>query len=408
MPVSFNPTRRLLVKGIAAVCLLSATRVGFAAPAQMVAVRVWPSSTYTRVTLESNMALTYKQYMLTNPKRLVIDIDDLNLNATFRNISTLVKTDDPYIKLIRVGQFDAKTVRLVIELKQDIKPNLFTLKPISEFKNRLVIDLYPAQNNTGDDDPLLALLNEFNKGQLDDNNQSVTTTIQKDKNKIIVVLDPGHGGEDPGAIGYYKTREKDVVLQIARRLRDLLKKEKNIAVHMTRNEDVFLPLMVRVEKARALRADLFISIHADAFIKRSVRGSSVFALSTKGASSSAANYLAQTQNEADEIGGVSRSGDHYLDHTILDLVQTITKSNSLILGNAILSKMKNVSTLHNSRVEKAGFAVLKAPDVPSVLVETAFISNLNEEKKLKTATFQNQMAKAIFEGIKEYIKLRKK
>ena len=408
MPASFNPTRRLLVKGIAAVCLLSATRVGFAAPAQMVAVRVWPSSTYTRVTLESNMALTYKQYMLTNPKRLVIDIDDLNLNATFRNISTLVKTDDPYIKLIRVGQFDAKTVRLVIELKQDIKPNLFTLKPISEFKNRLVIDLYPAQNNTGDDDPLLALLNEFNKGQLDDNEPPVTTTIQKDKNKIIVVLDPGHGGEDPGAIGYYKTREKDVVLQIARRLRDLLKKEKNIAVHMTRNEDVFLPLIVRVEKARALRADLFISIHADAFIKRSVRGSSVFALSTKGASSSAANYLAQTQNEADEIGGVSRSGDHYLDHTILDLVQTITKSNSLILGNAILSKMKNVSTLHNSRVEKAGFAVLKAPDVPSVLVETAFISNLNEEKKLKTATFQNQMAKAIFEGIKEYIKLRKK
>ncbi|MBC9131959.1 N-acetylmuramoyl-L-alanine amidase [Frischella sp. Ac48] len=408
MPASFNPTRRLLVKGIAAVCLLSATRVGFAAPAQMVAVRVWPSSTYTRVTLESNTALTYKQYMLTNPKRLVIDIDDLNLNATFRNISTLVKTDDPYIKLIRVGQFDAKTVRLVIELKQDIKPNLFTLKPISEFKNRLVIDLYPAQNNTGDDDPLLALLNEFNKGQLDDNEPPVTTTIQKDKNKIIVVLDPGHGGEDPGAIGYYKTREKDVVLQIARRLRDLLKKEKNIAVHMTRNEDVFLPLIVRVEKARALRADLFISIHADAFIKRSVRGSSVFALSTKGASSSAANYLAQTQNEADEIGGVSRSGDHYLDHTILDLVQTITKSNSLILGNAILSKMKNVSTLHNSRVEKAGFAVLKAPDVPSVLVETAFISNLNEEKKLKTATFQNQMAKAIFEGIKEYIKLRKK
>lgn len=408
MPASFNPTRRLLVKGIVAVCLLSATRVGFAAPAQMVAVRVWPSSTYTRVTLESNTALTYKQYMLTNPKRLVIDIDDLNLNATFRNISTLVKTDDPYIKLIRVGQFDAKTVRLVIELKQDIKPNLFTLKPISEFKNRLVIDLYPAQNNTGDDDPLLALLNEFNKGQLDDNDPPVTTTIQKDKNKIIVVLDPGHGGEDPGAIGYYKTREKDVVLQIARRLRDLLKKEKNIAVHMTRNEDVFLPLMVRVEKARALRADLFISIHADAFIKRSVRGSSVFALSTKGASSSAANYLAQTQNEADEIGGVSRSGDHYLDHTILDLVQTITKSNSLILGNAILSKMKNVSTLHNSRVEKAGFAVLKAPDVPSVLVETAFISNLNEEKKLKTATFQNQMAKAILEGIKEYIKLRKK
>lgn len=409
MPNSFNPTRRLLVKGIVAVCLLSATHVGFAAPAQMVAVRVWPSSTYTRVTLESNMPLTYKQYMLKAPKRLVIDISNLNLNNIFRNISTLVKADDPYIKLIRVGQFDTKTVRLVIELKQDVNPNLFTLKPIAEFKNRLVVDLYPIQNNPTNEDPLIALLEDFNRGQLDDNDPVVINPINqdKDKGKIIVVLDPGHGGEDPGAIGYYKTREKDVVLQIARRLRDLLKKEKNITVHMTRNEDVFLPLRVRVEKARALRANLFISIHADAFTKRTAKGSSVFALSTKGASSSAANYLAQTQNEADQIGGVSRSGDHYLDHTILDLVQTITKSNSLILGNAILSKMKHVNTLHNSRIETAGFAVLKAPDVPSILVETAFISNLNEEKKLKTAAFQNQVAKAMLDGIKEYIKLRK-
>lgn len=408
MPTSINPTRRLLIKGIAAVCLLSATRVGFAAQAQMVAVRVWPSSTYTRVTLESNLLLSYKQYMLTNPRRLVIDIDNLYLNSVFRGITTLVKAEDPYIKLIRVGQFNTKTVRLVIELKQDVNPNLFTLKPISEFKNRLVIDLYPVQKNTADEDPLVALLEEFNKGSLDDNDPAVVNQpVVKDRNKIIVVLDPGHGGEDPGAIGYYKTREKDVVLQIARRLRDLLVKEKNITVHMTRDEDVFLPLRVRVEKARALRADLFISIHADAFTKRNVKGSSVFALSTKGASSSAANYLAQTQNEADEIGGVSRSGDHYLDHTILDLVQTITKSNSMVLGSTVLNKMKHVNTLHNSRVETAGFAVLKAPDVPSILVETAFISNLNEEKKLKTAAFQNQIAKAMLDGIKEYVKLRK-
>lgn len=408
MPTSINPTRRLLIKGIAAVCLLSATRVGFAAQAQMVAVRVWPSSTYTRVTLESNILLSYKQYMLTNPRRLVIDIDNLYLNSVFRGITTLVKAEDPYIKLIRVGQFNTKTVRLVIELKQDVNPNLFTLKPISEFKNRLVIDLYPVQKNVADEDPLVALLEEFNKGSLDDNDPAVVNQpVVKDRNKIIVVLDPGHGGEDPGAIGYYKTREKDVVLQIARRLRDLLVKEKNITVHMTRDEDVFLPLRVRVEKARALRADLFISIHADAFTKRNVKGSSVFALSTKGASSSAANYLAQTQNEADEIGGVSRSGDHYLDHTILDLVQTITKSNSMVLGSTVLNKMKQVNTLHNSRVETAGFAVLKAPDVPSILVETAFISNLNEEKKLKTAAFQNQIAKAMLDGIKEYVKLRK-
>lgn len=402
-----DSTRRLLIKGIAAACLLSVSKVGFAAMAQIVAVRVWPSSTYTRITLESNISLSYKQFYLSNPNRLVIDIDDLSLNSTFRNITSLVQQRDPYIKQMRVGQFDNKTVRLVVELKQNISPNIFTLKPIAEFKNRLVVDLYPVQQNEFDDDPLLALMQEFNKGELNNDDATTTLSPKKINDKVIVVLDPGHGGEDPGAIGYYKTREKDIVLQIARRVRDLIRKEKNIVVHMTRNEDVFLPLRVRVEKARTLHADLFISIHADAFTKRSAKGSSVFALSAKGASSSAASYLAQTQNEADEIGGVSRSGDRYLDHAIMDLVQTTTKSNSLILGQEILAKMKNVNALHKAQLETAGFAVLKAPDVPSVLVETAFISNLNEEKKLRTANFQNQIAKAILDGIKSYIKLRK-
>lgn len=402
-----DSTRRLLIKGIAAACLLSVSKVGFAAMAQIVAVRVWPSSTYTRITLESNISLSYKQFYLSNPNRLVIDIDDLSLNSTFRNITSLVQQRDPYIKQMRVGQFDNKTVRLVVELKQNISPNIFTLKPIAEFKNRLVVDLYPVQQNEFDDDPLLALMQEFNKGELNNDDATTTLSPKKTNDKVIVVLDPGHGGEDPGAIGYYKTREKDIVLQIARRVRDLIRKEKNIVVHMTRNEDVFLPLRVRVEKARTLHADLFISIHADAFTKRSAKGSSVFALSAKGASSSAASYLAQTQNEADEIGGVSRSGDRYLDHAIMDLVQTTTKSNSLILGQEILAKMKNVNALHKAQLETAGFAVLKAPDVPSVLVETAFISNLNEEKKLRTANFQNQIAKAILDGIKSYIKLRK-
>lgn len=407
MATQFSSTRRLLIKGIAAACLLSISRVGFAAVAQMVAVRVWPSSTYTRITLESNIALTYRQFSLINPNRLVVDIDDLSLNSTFRDISSLIQTNDPYIKQLRVGQFDKKTVRLVIELKQDINPNLFTLKPIAEFKNRLVIDLYPNQKSAIDDDPLLALLEEFNKGELDPNDPPQPQPLLKKSNKVIVVLDPGHGGEDPGAIGYRKTREKDVVLQIARRLRDLLKKEKEMEVYMTRNEDVFLPLRVRVEKARALHADLFISIHADAFTQRQANGSSVFALSTKGASSSAARYLAETQNEADEIGGVSRSGDRYLDHTLLDLVQAITKSNSILLGSQILSHMKKINRLHKPQVETAGFAVLKAPDVPSVLVETAFISNPAEEQKLKTAAFQIQIANAIFNGIKSYIKQRK-
>ena len=409
MSKTFSPTKRFLIKGIIATCLLSVTRVGFAAAmAQVIAVRVWPSSTYTRITLESNAKLNYKHANLYNPDRIVIDIDNLNLNPILKTISTKVLSRDPFIKSIRVLQLDPKTVRLMIELKQGIDPNTFTLPPIAEFKHRLVVDLYPSKPAITDDDPLLALLEEYQKGDLNKKQSQIKSPSNKKKNSpIIVMLDPGHGGEDPGAIGYKKTREKDIVLQIARRTYNLLKKEPNIKVYMTRNEDVFIPLKVRVAKARSLHADLFISIHADAFANRSVKGSSVFALSTRGASSSAASYLAQTQNDADQIGGVSRSGDKYLDNTILDLVQKTTLSNGVLLGSAILNRMKNVNKLHKPSIEKAGFAVLKAPDIPSVLVETAFISNINEEQKLKTASFQNQVSKAIVDGIKDYLKRRK-
>ena len=409
MSKTFSPTKRFLIKGIIATCLLSVTRVGFAAAmAQVIAVRVWPSSTYTRITLESNAKLNYKHANLYNPDRIVIDIDNLNLNPILKTISTKVLSRDPFIKSIRALQLDPKTVRLMIELKQGIDPNTFTLPPIAEFKHRLVVDLYPSKPAITDDDPLLTLLEEYQKGDLNKKQSQIKSPSNKKKNSpIIVMLDPGHGGEDPGAIGYKKTREKDIVLQIARRTYNLLKKEPNIKVYMTRNEDVFIPLKVRVAKARSLHADLFISIHADAFANRSVKGSSVFALSTRGASSSAASYLAQTQNDADQIGGVSRSGDKYLDNTILDLVQKTTLSNGVLLGSAILNRMKNVNKLHKPSIEKAGFAVLKAPDIPSVLVETAFISNINEEQKLKTASFQNQVSKAIVDGIKDYLKRRK-
>lgn len=410
MSKTFSPTKRLLVKGIIATCLLSVSRVGFAATkAQIVAVRVWPSSTYTRITLESNIKLNYKRSALRNPDRMVIDIDKVDLNTTLKSISSKVLNHDPYIKSIRVLQLDPKTVRIMIVLKQGVEPNTFTLPPIETFKHRLVMDLYPSKSASPEnDDPLLALLEEYTKGDLTQKQSQIKTTTNKNKNApVVVVLDPGHGGEDPGAIGYKKTREKDIVLQIARRTYNLLKKEPNIKVYMTRNEDVFIPLNVRVAKARSLHADLFISIHADAFTNRSVKGSTVFALSTKGASSSAASYLAQTQNKADQIGGVSRSGDKYLDNTILDLVQKTTLSNGVLLGNAILNRMKVVNQLHKPSIEKAGFAVLKAPDIPSVLVETAFISNINEEKKLKTASFQNQISKAILNGIKDYLKKRK-
>ena len=421
MPKTHSPTKRLLIKGIIATCLLSVTRVGFAAAlAKVVAVRVWPSSTYTRMTIETNTRLKYKYSLLNKPKRLAIDINDINLDTTLKKISSKVLSHDPYIKSINVTQLNSKTVRIMVDLKQDVKPNTFTLPPIEKYKNRLVIDLYPSKvASAEDDDPLLALLEEYKDGDLSKKQSEIKVDHNKKKppqkkntpNKtapVVVVLDPGHGGEDPGAIGLKKTREKDIVLQIARRTYNLLKKEPNIKVYMTRNEDVFIPLNVRVAKARSLQADIFISIHADAFIDRSVKGSTVFALSTKGASSSAASYLAQTQNEADQIGGVSRSGDKYLDNTILDLVQKTTLTNGVILGSSILNRMKNVNKLHKPSIEKAGFAVLKAPDIPSVLVETGFISNADEEKKLNTAAFQIEISTAIVNGIKDYLKKRKK
>ncbi|STQ74022.1 N-acetylmuramoyl-L-alanine amidase AmiC precursor [Hafnia alvei] len=400
-----NLTRRRLLQGAAATWFLSVSRVGFAASSQVIAVRVWPASTYTRVTLESKVPLKYKQFALTNPNRIVVDIEGVHLNSVLKGISSQVQSGDPYLKTARVGQFDKNTVRLVLELKQEISPKLFTLAPFAEFKNRLVVDLYPAQGTSAaENDPLLALLEDYNKGDL--GKSLPPEGPQKGKagrdRPIVIMLDPGHGGEDPGAIGKNKTREKDIVLQIARRLSALIKKQPNMRVYMTRNEDVFIPLKVRVAKARKQRADLFISIHADAFTSRSVRGSSVFALSTKGATSAAARFLAQTQNESDEIGGVSRSGDQYLDHTIFDLMQTATVNDSLKFGKEVLKNMGRVNKLHKNSVEQAGFAVLKAPDIPSILVETAFISNVEEERKLRTSAFQQQIAQSILAGIKAY------
>ncbi|OUY15999.1 N-acetylmuramoyl-L-alanine amidase [Yersinia pestis subsp. microtus bv. Altaica] len=400
-----NSGRRRLLQGAAAAWMLSISRVGFAASSHIVAVRVWPSSTYTRVTLESNTPLKYRQFALTHPDRIVVDIEGVQLNSVLKEISRQVQSADPYLKQARVGQFDKNTVRLVLELKQSISPQLFTLKPFAEFRNRLVVDLYPAEGGTSaEDDPLLALLEDYNKGNVDRTLPPETPKAGKAgrDRPIIIMLDPGHGGGDPGAIGKNKNKEKNIVLQNARRLRALIQKEANMRGFMTRNEDVFIPLKVRVAKARKLRADLFISIHADAFTNRAASGSSVFALSTKGATSTAARFLAQTQNEADQIGGVSKSGDPYLDHTIIDLLQTATINDSLKFGKEVLSRMSKINKLHKNRVDQAGFAVLKAPDIPSILVETAFISNLEEERKLRTSRFQQQIAESIFAGIKAY------
>jgi len=399
-----NPLRRRLIGAAAATWLLSVSRVGFAADATIVAVRVWPSSTYTRVTIESSSPLKFKQFLLNNPNRLVVDVEGVQLNSLLKDISKQIGGGDPFIQSARAGQNTPDTVRLVLELKTEVKPQVFTLKPVAEFKHRLVVDLYPAQ---AQNDPLLSLLDDYNKGQLEQNNPPEPVKPKPGKagtdRPIVVMLDPGHGGEDPGATGPRGTHEKDIVLKIARQLKQMIDREPNMKAHMTREDDVFIPLGVRVAKARKLNADLFISIHADAFITPAAKGSSVFALSEKGATSTAARYLAQTQNDSDLLGGVKlNTKDPYLAHTLFDLTQTATINDSLKLGKSVLGQIGDLNALHKGKVEQAGFAVLKAPDIPSILVETAFISNPDEERRLLDPDFQQKMAQSILSGVKSY------
>jgi N-acetylmuramoyl-L-alanine amidase len=328
-----------------------------------------------------------------------------------------ISETDPYIKLIRAGRNRPGVVRLVIELKADIKPQVFTLKPIGEYGHRLVLDLYP----TVPVDPLMAMLEESESkteaaieqavGKPQPKTEKPTDkTKGKDANDgldiarlVTIVLDPGHGGEDPGAVGRRGTYEKTVTLSIAKRLKAKIDAEPNMRSVLTRDSDFFVPLGQRVQKARRVKADLFISVHADAFIKPTARGSSVFALSENGASSTAARWLANKENAADLIGGVNIGvKDPYLARTLLDLSQTATINDSLKVGKSVLGELGGINTLHKAEVEQAGFAVLKAPDIPSILIETAFISNPEEEAKLADDDYQDKMAEAILRGIKRY------
>src|SRR5574343_2096154 len=396
-----DPLRRKLIGAAAATFLLTVSRAGLAAGSQVVAVRVWPSSTYTRLTIEASSEIRYKHFSLANPNRLVIDLEDVQLTGVLQDVSGQIQSADPFIRTARAGQFNGNTVRLVLDLRNEVKPQIFSLKPVAEYQHRLVVDLYPA--NGQQDDPLLALLQDYNKGQLDNNAPRGNKGKTDPARPVVIMIDPGHGGEDPGAIGPSGTREKDVVLRIGRQLKKLIDAEKNMKAYLTRDEDVFLPLGVRVAKARKIGADLFISVHADAVENRTARGSSVFALSENGATSAMARLLAKTQNDADMIGGVKIAGkDKYLAHTLFDLTQTATINDSLKLGKAVLGKMGDLNKLHKPKVEQAGFAVLKAPDIPSILVETAFISHPEEERKLVDPAFQQDMAEAILSGVRTY------
>jgi N-acetylmuramoyl-L-alanine amidase len=324
-----------------------------------------------------------------DPARLVLDLETNELTPALAELEGKLSADDPYISGMRVARNRPGVIRIALDLKADIRPQVFTLKPIGEYGHRLVLDIYPAV------DPIAALLEQMQKENADRPAVARLATI---------VVDAGHGGEDPGALGRHGSREKEVKLTIARRLKALIDAEPNMRAILTRDGDYYLALAERVEKARKLRADLFVSIHADSFVRKDARGSSVFALSERRATSEAARWLARKENEADLIGGVNLDvKDKYLAQTLLDLSQTATIDHSLRLGDSVLKRLASVNTLHRGRVEQASFAVLKAPDVPSILVETAFISNPQEEKRLNDEAYQDKLARAILEGIKDYV-----
>lgn len=362
--------------------------------------RLWPAPDYTRITIESSAKINNDQMMLKNPERIVIDLKGISVNKALKDLSSKLKKNDPNILNIRVGQFTPKVSRIVIDLKKSARVKIFSLPPVAPYKDRLVIDVYPASN-----DKLSNLLNKIEKKQIEQKKTPVIKEKPKKKKQVVVAIDAGHGGEDPGAIGKYGTKEKKIVLQIAKKLSKLINADPKMKAYLVRDSDFFIPLKKRVSKARKVKADIFISIHADAFRKRNVSGSSVFALSEKGATSAFAKFIANKENEADLIGGVSIDDkDPLLAKTLLDLSQSATINDSLKLANFVLKEIKKVNNLHKKYPEQAGFAVLKAPDIPSILIEAAFLSNPQEEKQLKTAKFQNKLAKAIYLGTKEYIK----
>jgi N-acetylmuramoyl-L-alanine amidase len=384
--------------------------------ATIASARLWPAAEYTRLILEAPAPVVHQVLAMKNPPRLVLDFEDVELNPQLAQLSRLVRPDDPYIRAIRVAILRPGVLRIVVDLKTEVNPQLFALKPVADYGYRVVLDLYPLTPP----DPLMALLDGDRASEpraptseppapavatSPSGNERGTDAASppQAKRRIIVAIDPGHGGEDPGAIGRRGTREKDVTLSIAKKLRTLIDGEPRMRSMLTRDDDYFVPLGVRVQKARRVQADLFVSIHADAFTTPTARGSSVFALSEHGATSAAARWLAQHENEADLIGGVNLDvKDIVLAKTLLNLSQAAQINDSLRVGRSVLDGIGEINPLHKGSVEQAGFAVLKAPDIPSILVETAFISNPEEELKLRSDAQQRKFAASIHAGIKRY------
>jgi len=429
--------------------------------ASLLAVRVWPGPDYTRVTLEHDEPLKFSHFMLRDepPLRLVVDLEGIALTSQLKELVGKIDANDPYIARVRIGQNRPDVVRLVIELKGDVAPQLYQLDPVGPYRYRLLFDLYP----TNPADPLMALIRQSTaptqpppeplppepsppeqpppeqpphdrappepaappaaiaaspadeagvNREIERAQRAVQPPASAERPRqsapaarrlVTVAIDAGHGGEDPGATGRRGTHEKTVTLAVARRLASLMGNDAKMRVLLTRDGDYFVPLAERVQKARQVHAELFVSIHADAWVRSDARGSTVFALSEHGASSAAAAALARHENESDLIGGVNLSKyDAPVRSVALDLLTSAQISDSLRFGGAVLRELEHVNRLHRAQVEQAGFAVLKAPDIPSILVETAFISNPDEELRLRDEAYQRQLAQAIFNGIQRY------
>jgi len=455
--------RRALARMGSLVLVLGAREIAWGAT--IVAVRVWPAADYTRVTIESDAALSARHFLTGAPERLVIDVDGLELSPQLRELVGKVRADDPYIAGVRVGQNQPRVVRLVLDLKQEVAPELFALAPVAAYQHRLVFDLHPVQER----DPLLELIRDKEQAEQkaaqavqdalgefigrvgaaggaasapsatvaggalspalaapaaplaasappgarvpaplanprDPANALPPSLAQAKIDRLVVVaIDPGHGGEDPGATGPSGLREKDVVLAIALQLRDRINANPGMRSMLTRDADFFVPLHERVKKARRVQADLFVSIHADAFMNPDARGASVFALSEHGATSSAARWMANRENASDLVGGTSvHAKDETVVRALLDMSTTAQIKDSLKLGGEVLGQIGRVGKLHKGSVEQASFAVLKAPDIPSILVESAFISNPGEETRLRDPEYRAQLVEALATGIQRY------
>ncbi len=421
--------RRQALKVLAALVAGGAATIALGGP-KVLAVRAWPGKSSTRITIESDSELRFFVTALSNPDRAVVDLSDVQADAAFQKALETLKNDTGVLSKARIGQFRPDTARLVLDLKSRAETAAFALPPVGQYRHRLVIDLTPVDA----DDPIATFLAKLIERELQLEKAADLAAIEAAKpvppilppkpNKLpqvlppiarrpptpkhikpfVVVLDPGHGGEDPGAIGPAGTYEKDVVLAIAHKTKALLEQDPRIVVLMTREEDVFIALGDRVRKARGVNADVFVSIHADAFTRPDARGSSVFALSERGASSAAAKWMADKENQSDLIGGVRLVGrDPSLSKMILEMSQSITNADSMKLGRGMIGEIKPINKLHKGSVEQASFAVLKAPDIPSILIETAFISNPEEEAKLNHPAHQQKFARAIRNGVRKFL-----